>query len=403
MKIALLGGAGIIGRVVARDLALTTDIEQIIVADLNQAGAQETVANAAGGDARFVAAGIDVTDRLALVKLLGQVDCVINSVQYYFNLDVMNACLDAGCHYVDLGGLFHTTRKQLELDAPFKAKGLTAILGLGSCPGIANVQPALVADRFKTMRAIKIYNGATSDSQDSLAWPYSLATILDEMTLRPMVWRNGQYVDLEPLSEEEVFDFRPPIGNRVAHHTLHSEAATLPHSFAAKGVQEVFFKISFFGYSEKAFRRLQQLTRLGLGDKEPVTVKGQLADGELVEVAVRPRDVLSQVLLRSDATKKGENLGFKDIATVIEGTDHNDKPLTVRVDTMAWPHPDYGVSGGTLVVGVPPALVACWLAAGEVEATGVHPPETGVDPVRFFNELAGRRIHTQVTVTEQFA
>ncbi|MCG3210968.1 MAG: Lysine 6-dehydrogenase [Anaerolineae bacterium] len=403
MKIALLGGAGIIGRVIARDLALTTDVAQVIVADLNQAGAQETIAKAAPGDNRFTVAGIDVTDRAALVNLLREVDCVINSVQYYFNLDVMHACLDAGCHYVDLGGLFHTTRKQLELNAEFKAKGLTAILGLGSCPGIANVQPALVAERFKTIRSIKIYNGATSDSRDSLAWPYSLATILDEMTLRPMVWRNGEYIDLEPLSEEEPFDFRPPIGTRIAHHTLHSEAATLPHSFAGKSVQEVFFKISFFGYSETAFRRLQALTRLGLGDKEAITVKGKLAGGELVDVQVRPRDVLSEVLLRSDATQKGENLGFKDIATVIDGTDHNDRPLTVRVDTMAWPHPDFGVSGGTLVVGVPPAVVARWLAAGEMPATGVLPPETGVDPARFFSELASRNIHTEVTVTEQFA
>jgi saccharopine dehydrogenase (NAD+, L-lysine-forming) len=403
MKIALLGGAGIIGRVIARDLALTNDVEQVVIADLNLTGAQETVDQAAPDHSSFLAAEIDVTDRAALVRLLRDIDCVINSVQYYFNLEVMNACLEAGCHYVDLGGLFHTTRKQLELDGQFKAKGLTAILGLGSCPGIANVQPALVANRFSTINAIKIYNGATSDSRDSLAWPYSLATILDEMTLRPMVWRNGQYIDLEPLAEEEVFDFRPPIGNRIAHHTLHSEAATLPHSFADKSVQEVFFKINFFGYSEPAFRRLQQLTQLGLGDKTSVTVNGQLPNGDLAQVAVRPRDVLSEVLLRSDATQRGENPGFKDIATVVDGTDLNGKPLTVRVDTLAGPHADYGVSGGTLVVGVPPAVVARWLAAGTVEATGVHPPETGVDPTRFFTELASRNIHTEVTVTEQFA
>jgi saccharopine dehydrogenase-like NADP-dependent oxidoreductase len=123
-----------------------------------------------------------------------------------------------------LGGLFHTTRKQLELNEEFRGKDLTAILGLGSCPGIANMQPALVAGRFDTIRSIKIYNGATTDSRDSLAWPYSLATILDEMTERPVVFREGQFVELEPLSEEETFDFRPPIGHRDPSH-LHSEAA----------------------------------------------------------------------------------------------------------------------------------------------------------------------------------
>jgi saccharopine dehydrogenase-like NADP-dependent oxidoreductase len=325
---------------------------------------------------------------------------VINSVQYYFNLEVMRACLEAGCHYLDLGGLFHTTRKQLELNEDFQAKSLTAILGLGSCPGIANMQPALVADRFDSIRSIKIYNGATTDSRDSLAWPYSLATILDEMTERPVIFREGEFLELEPLSEEEAFDFRPPIGHRITHLTLHSEPATLPLSYAGKGVQECFFKINFFGYSEKAFRRLQQLTQLGLGDKSPVSVKVKLSNGELAEAEVRPRDLLSQVLQHSDATRRGENPGFKDIATVIEGT-KDGRPLTLRVDTTAWPHEAYGVSGGTLVVGVPPAVVARWLAAGEVAAKGVCPPETSVDPIRFFKALAERKIHTEVTATEQ--
>lgn len=402
MKIALLGGAGIVGRVIARDLALTADVSQVIVADLNESGALAAVASVAPGDSRFRAAAIDVKDQAALVDLLAEVDCTINSVQYYFNLDVMRACLEAGSHYVDLGGLFHTTRKQLELDREFKARNLTAILGMGSCPGVGNMQPALVADRFDTIDSIKIYNGATTDSRDSLAWPYSLATILDEMTEPPAVFRQGEFMELEPLAEEETFNFRPPIGNRTVHLSLHSEVATLPLSYGHKGVKECFFKISFFGYSEKAFRQLQQLTRLGLGDKTPVSIMGRLANGELAPVEVRPRDVLGEVLARSEATRRGENPGFKNIAAVVEGA-KNGRPLAVRVDTTAWPHPDYGVGGGTLVVGVPPAVVARWLAAGEVPARGVLPPETSVEPLRFFQELAQRRIHTEVTVTEQVA
>ncbi len=402
MKLILLGGAGIIGKVIARDLALTTDVAEVIVADLNEAGARETIASAAPGDSRFKAAQIDVTDQAALVKLLTGADAVINSVQYYFNFEVMRACLEAGCHYLDLGGLFHTTRKQLQLHPDFQAKGLTAILGLGSCPGIANVQPALVADRFDTIESIKIYNGATTDSRDSLAWPYSLATILDEMTERPVVFRQGEFVELPPLSEEETFTFRRPIGSRVTHLTLHSEAATLPLSYASKGLRECFFKINFFGYSETAFRRLQQLTQLGLGDKTPVTVPVKLPGGQLAEVEVRPRDVLAEVLRRSEATRRGENPGFKDIATVVAGV-KNGQPLTIRVDTTAWPNPAYGVSGGTLVVGVPPAVVARWLAAGEVAVKGVYSPETGVEPQRFFQALAQRGIHTEVTITEPVA
>ena len=66
-----------------------------------------------------VAVKADVSDHAALVNLLRGAGCVVNSVQYYFNLPIMDACLDARVPYVDLGGLFHTTRKQLALDEKF--------------------------------------------------------------------------------------------------------------------------------------------------------------------------------------------------------------------------------------------------------------------------------------------
>ena len=36
----------------------------------------------------------------------------------------MRACLAAGCHYIDLGGLYWMTGKQLELHDDFEAAGL---------------------------------------------------------------------------------------------------------------------------------------------------------------------------------------------------------------------------------------------------------------------------------------
>ncbi len=47
----------------------------------------------------------------------------------------MRAALQVGAHYLDLGGLFHVTGEQLELDAEFREAGLLAVLGMGSTPG----------------------------------------------------------------------------------------------------------------------------------------------------------------------------------------------------------------------------------------------------------------------------
>ncbi|HLF81839.1 MAG TPA: saccharopine dehydrogenase NADP-binding domain-containing protein, partial [Anaerolineales bacterium] len=134
MRIVILGGAGIIGKVIARDLI--QDVDEVVIADLDLQAAQSTAAAIGGGSP----ARVDVTQQQELVTLLRGAGACVNSVNYYFNLPVMRACLEAEVPYLDLGGLFHTTRKQLELHPEFQRAGVTAVLGLGSCPGVANVQ-----------------------------------------------------------------------------------------------------------------------------------------------------------------------------------------------------------------------------------------------------------------------
>ncbi|MEK7800020.1 MAG: saccharopine dehydrogenase NADP-binding domain-containing protein, partial [Acidobacteriota bacterium] len=229
MRIVVLGGAGIIGRTIARDLADDREVKEIVIADLDLDGARKLADGL--GRPGVTAVKADVTDPAALVSLIRGAGAVINSVQYYFNLPVMKACLEAKTHYLDLGGLFHTTRKQLEMHGDFRKAGLLAVLGLGSCPGIANVQARAVADTLDTVESVRIYNGATPDMGDSLAWAYSIQTIFDEITQPPMVFRAGRFQETAALGEEELYRFQDPIGVSKVHLSLHSEVATLPLTY----------------------------------------------------------------------------------------------------------------------------------------------------------------------------
>src|SRR5213594_627294 len=390
VRIVVLGGAGIIGRAIARDLADDREVEEIVLADLDVDGARKVAVGL--GRPGVVAVKADVTDHGALVNLIKGAGAVINSVQYYFNLPIMRACLEAGTHYIDLGGLFHTTRKQLELHNDFKKAGLLAVLGLGSCPGIANVQARAVADAFETVESIHIYNGATPDMGDSLAWAYSIQTIFDEVTQPPVVFRDGKFQETAPLGEEELYRFQDPIGVAKVHLSLHSEVATLPLTYGPKGIKDCFFKISFFGYSEKALRQLQFLAQIGMASTETIEVRG---------AGVRPRDVLVEVLKRAPQTERKGGLGVKDIVTEVRGT-RAGKPVAGKVETTAWPHRTWGISGGTLLVASPPAIVARWLARGQVRQAGVLPPEQAVDAAAFFRDLEARGARTTVAVAEPF-
>lgn len=385
MRITVLGGAGIIGRAVAQDLA--ESIDEILIADLDQASAEQ-VAGSLGPAVR--SKGVDVKERDSLARALDGADACINCVQYYFNLEVMRGCLRAGVPYLDLGGLFHTTRRQLDLHDEFAAAGVTAILGLGSCPGVANVQAGHLAGMVDSVRSVRIYNGSTIDQGESLSWAYSVETILDEISQDAMVFRDGEFKAVPPLSDEEYYLFPEPIGYAKTHLSLHSEVATLPLSLADKGIEECTFKITFFGYSEAALRKMQFLAELGFARREKINVDG---------VQVSPRAVLMALLKDAPAARvPPKNPGFKDIVTEVEG-EIDGQPVKLRMDTSAWPHARWGISGGKLLVASPPAIVARWLAERSLDEPGVWAPEQVIDPARFFAELESRGVKNTITRT----
>src|SRR5205085_7722950 len=89
------------------------------------------------------------------------------------------------------------------------------------------------------------------------------------------------------------------------HSTLHSEVATLPLSFADRGVREVTFRQ---GFEPETLGHLQFVVRMGLADTEPLVLgagrggaRGVDSTGAPVSRRVIPRDVLNALLARFPA------------------------------------------------------------------------------------------------------
>ncbi len=216
---------------------------------------------------------VDVTDIDELSSILEKYDAVVNATWYENNLHVMRACLNAGCHYNDLGGLFHMTRKQLLLDEEAKSRGISVIVGGGESPGITNVMCALAAEGMTGVESVKIYAGAKETGQNrELVFPFSISTVIDEYTKRPVEYVNGKYTEVAPLSGDEVVNFPEPVGENVCHYSIHSETATLPATIG-KGVRNVEFRL---GISEKMVKTLTPLLETGMLSDEPkIPVDGQ--------------------------------------------------------------------------------------------------------------------------------
>jgi saccharopine dehydrogenase-like NADP-dependent oxidoreductase len=214
--IVVLGAAGTIGRNVARFL-------------------EEWGAPLRRADFRLEGdAHVDAADPGSLRRALAGATVCVNCLDYRLNLEVMEGALEAGAHYVDLGGLYHVTLRQLPLDERFRAAGLTAILGLGSAPGKTNLLArAAVARLGSPPESMEIW-AATRDPEAAdhpFPAPYSVKTLLDELRMSPMVVTGGEVRPVEPLSGEAERDFPEPVGRATGIYTIHSELATLPRAF----------------------------------------------------------------------------------------------------------------------------------------------------------------------------
>ncbi len=387
MKIVVLGGAGKMGCIAVQDLAGDERVKELVIADYDMKQAR-TVAEIINSP-KVSIQQVDATDHDALVGVLRGASVCLNATVYYFNLPVMEACLEAGVCYTDMGGLFHTTRKQLQLSDRFAEAGVSAVLGMGSAPGVPNIQARYAADRLDTIEYIRIYDGIQPPPPDDVRFPYAVPTIVEELTEPPMVYRDGEFIACEPLTEFEDYWFAPPLGLLPMHLSLHSEVATLPVSFRDKGVKECFFKINYWGMAPEAVQKVGVLVDFGFAGREAVDVKGQPVVPRDVLVAMMSDYVPSTTELLAPPTKQPPDW-VKEIVTEVRGT-KDGKEITYRLGTLT--------CKGALPTGVAPARAAIWLAEGRI-SPGVYPPEAVIDPEPFFKELESREIYTRVSATE---
>lgn len=388
MKIIVLGGAGKMGCIAVQALAGDERVSQVVIADYNMENAQ--IVSDYLASPRVTIQRVDVNDRPGLVGVLKGADACLNATVYYTNLPIMEACLEASVSYTDMGGLFHTTFKQLELSGRFADKSLSAVLGMGSAPGLPNIHARYAADRLDTIEYVRIYDGIKPPPPDDVRFTYAVPTILDELTLEPMAYEHGEFVAKQPLSGFEDYWFSPPLGLLPMHYSLHSEVATIPITYGDKGIQECFFKINYWGMAKETVDKISILAEFGLANRDPVKVKGS---------EVIPRQLLitlmdSYVPPITDFLAPPRNSPpdwVKEIVTEIKGR-RDGEDVIYRLGSLT--------VKGALPTGVAPAIAAVWLAQGRIPP-GVYPPEVVLEPRDFFLELDAYDIVTRVTETRK--
>jgi saccharopine dehydrogenase-like NADP-dependent oxidoreductase len=353
LSVAVLGAGGTIAPAIVRDLAASGEVESLLLLDLDR----ERAASAADahGAGKASARGVDASDATALADALEGVGVLVNSASYRINLEAMRACLQAGCHYLDLGGLYWMTHKQLELGAEFERSDLIAILGIGSSPGKTNLMALrglreLDGEEVQKIEVIAAGRDLGAQDDDRLRPPYALQTLIDELTLSPVVLRDGQPVEIAPLTDGGAEDFGEPIGSGETIYTLHSELATFGESF---GSREASFRLSL---APALLQRLEGLARAS--------------------------DEKRAAAARDAASPSSETVSVH----LVRLTGSAGRRVLVRAITRPWS----GLGGSIVSTATPAAGAVRLLARGSVTARGALPPERCLEPEEMFAELEQR-------------
>lgn len=381
-KIIILG-AGIQGEIVATDLCdkeLSPTKKEIIICDYNYEKVKIVAEKL-----HICGIKLDVTENEELKEKIRGAKVVINCVQYTWNIMVMKACLAEGVNYIDLGGLFHVTKEQLELHDKFVTAGLTAVLGMGSTPGTMNVMAGYAASKLDTIDSADAICacGDFTRTEAVIGIPYSLITIMEEHTMDPWILKDGKLQSVQSGSGRELIHFTEPIGVAEAQYCIHSEPILFARSFKDKGIRNACFKLSLPAAFEE---RIRFLADVGFGTEEEVIVGGSSINPLKTII-----EVINKYLENYDDSRDGELNDCDILRTVVKGTkDGIEKEIIV--ESVIRTSKKWGFMAGALDTGIPPSIVAQMICSGEVKKAGVYSGEQCVPFIPYFRELAKREM-----------
>ena len=356
MRVAVLGAGGTIAPAIVRDLAESEEVTAMRLLDIDLRRAEAVATEHGGGKAQ--ARQADATKDLA--EQLAGMEVLVNSAAYRINLAAMRACLDAGCHYMDLGGLYHVTAEQLRLSGEFEQRGRLALLGIGSAPGKTNLLAARAVRELpgKPISISVLAAGRDLDPPKELSFPYAVRTLLDEITMAPMALINGRPQEMRPLQDGPSADFGEPIGVAETIFTLHSEVLTFGDSF---GAPNVTFALSL---SPKVLESLKELSGA--------------SEERIAEVA------------RSASPPSANTLSIHIVE--VSGPE-----TVIRARSVTPPNEAWGLGGGIVSTASPAAAAVRLLARGSITKRGALPPESCIDPDEMFAELEARGVRFDVS------
>ncbi|MBI3192848.1 MAG: saccharopine dehydrogenase NADP-binding domain-containing protein [Ignavibacteriae bacterium] len=378
---ALVIGAGMMGSAEAYDLVNSEHVEQVFLADKDEARAKSVV-KTLGSKAQ--GRQLDIAYYDDVVETMQRVDVALGATSYQHNVLLTKAAIEAGVHFCDLGGNMDVVYKQMELDAKAKQVGVLILPNCGLAPGMACAIAAGAAKKFSSVDELHIrVGGLPQHPQPPLNYQlvFSPEGLVNEYLEPAERIHDGELQTVASMLDVEELEFPQPLGKMEAFNTS-GGSSTLVHMFKGK-VKELDYKtIRYKGHCEK----FKLLLELGFGSAEPIV---------LGDKTFTARELFEQMLLKK-LPMNGPDIVLMRVS--IKGAMHGtQKELTYEM--IDYFDKKLQMTSMMRTTAFPTSIIAQMAADGTITQRGVLPPEQCVPLEPFLCELQKRNIIINETLS----
>ncbi|MEE2700271.1 MAG: saccharopine dehydrogenase C-terminal domain-containing protein [Bacteroidota bacterium] len=288
-KIVVLG-AGLVGSVIANDLAKQHSITSV---DISKKNLREL------NNINTICA--DISNTVEVQKIIKDFDLVVGAVPGFIGYKMMKDVIEVGKNIVDISFF---PEDPFGLDELAKDKKVVAVMDCGVAPGMGNI----IFAHHDAQMQISDYECLVGGLPEKREWPYEYQAVFSpidviEEYIRPArIVKDGEMITKEALSDTEIVDFEEigPLeswnsdGLRTLIDTMNHVPNMLEKTLRYPGCVEY----------------LKVLRATGFFSYQQIEVNGQ---------KVRPIDVTAKLLFPIWQMKEGDK-DFTVMRIIIKGT-----------------------------------------------------------------------------------
>ena len=335
-------GAGLVGGVIAKDLAKQHNVTSV---DLSQKNLDKL------SSIKTICA--DISDTETLHEIIADTELVVGAVPGFMGYKMMKDVIEAEKNIVDIS--FYP-EDPFDLDELAKQKGVVAIMDCGVAPGMGNI---ILGHHDLNMKVVD-YECLVGGLPEKREWPYEYQAVFSpidviEEYVRPARFvKDSQIITKEALSDTEIIDF---------------EGIGPLESWNSDGLRSLIDTMSHIpNMIEKTLRYpgcveyLKVLRESGFFSYDEIEVNGQ---------KIRPIDVTSKLLFPKWEMKEGDK-DFTVMRIIIKGKENGNNTI-YRYDLLdRFQNNTISMARTT---GFTCTAVANLVLNGDYNRKGISPPE----------------------------